>query len=62
MDALLTMKASQAPAADTTLISQLPSAGDMPRTDTALAALLPVFLENDMVLAHLQQTAAAATQ
>lgn len=53
MVALLTMKGSQAPEADTTLISQLlPSSGDMPRTATLLAGALPVFLLKDIVLAH----------
>lgn len=56
MVAWLTKKGSHAPEADTTLICQLlPVSGDMPRTATLEAGALPVFLEKDMVLAHLRQ-------
>lgn len=56
-DAVLIMKASQPPFADTTLTSQVPDGGATPLTDTAVAGLLPVFLEKDIVLAHLTATA-----
>jgi hypothetical protein len=48
-----TMKGSHAPDADTTLTSQVPDAGAVPRTETVVAGDLPVFLEKDMVLTHL---------
>lgn len=53
--AVATWNGSHAPDADTTLTSHVPDAGAMPRTDTVVEGALPVFLEKDMVLAHLQQ-------
>ena len=48
------MNASQLPVADTTVTSQVPAAGATPSVDAEVVGGWPVFLENAMVLVHLQ--------